>query len=372
MRAPYAQIIEKAPFQHMADTPTVKHYTDWRVFEERLGLPDSTRELGLPHIIRLEPHVVLGLKAKGSVPQGVSLLEIGEIMKPMDLIGADTKMKAYHAARWNAGIHLEIEEGASFGNIYVASLGGEAYMGHHITLRAGAGSSGNIYIIDAAPGDMSLKTLGLEAIIGKEARVGIHILSLSSSTSASYVIGRIEVDAGAELSSRILAFGGAMSRLELTYLARGERAKVSVASSAASWEGRKLDLILDSRNIGRESDVSIFGRGAALRGGYLSLRGSAIVEEQAVQASSEIELHVTMAGSSSKAYAVPVLEIHSGEVAKGNHHAGVSSVSDDQLFYLMSRGLSRTESESLIVSGILTFSGLAEDLGIEPLELFRV
>lgn len=369
MRASYAKLVEQTPFQHMADTPTVKYYTDWRVFEERLRLPDSQQELWLPPFVRLEPDIVLGLTARGSAPAGITLARPGEIMRPMDLLGLDTKMKAFHAARWGSGIHLDIAEGASFGNVYIASIGGESYMGHHITIRAGAGSSGNIYIVDTSPGEKSLKTLGIEGMIEDKAKIGIHLLSLHSSTSAAYVVGKVEVGSGAELLSRMLSIGGAMSRIEIGYVAKGSEAKISALSSAASWGKRKLDVILDSRNEGRLSEVAILGRGAAIRGGYLSLRGSAIVEERAAQASSEIELHVTMAGEGSKAYAVPVLEIHSGEVAKGNHHAGVSSVSEDQLFYLMSRGLSREEAESIVISGILLFSGLAEELGIEPLDV---
>ncbi|MCX8196272.1 MAG: SufD family Fe-S cluster assembly protein [Acidilobaceae archaeon] len=366
MRQKYLELFRSLPFQHVADTPTVRHYTDWRVFEERLGLPHSETELEVPpQLSHIRPHVRLGLGASYVTREGVKVF--GEPIEPMSTIEVADKMTAYHAASWRAGAHLELE--GEFGNLYVISLGGEAYMGHHLTLKVRGGASGNVYFLDVLPDGRNLKTFFIEGAVEEKASVGIHLLSLHSPGSAAFTLGKFLIYDGAEVTSRSLVVGGKMSRVQLDYVVKGEGAKLKAFASSAGRSGTKTDFVLNSYNVGAYSEVIVAGRGAALDKGYLSLRGSAIVEESARQASSEIELQVIMLGEEARGFAVPVLEIHSGEVAKGNHSAGISHVAAEHLFYLSSRGLSRKEAERLMVSGILGFSGLAEELNLDPLEL---
>ncbi|MEM0366697.1 MAG: SufD family Fe-S cluster assembly protein, partial [Acidilobaceae archaeon] len=111
---------------------------------------------------------------------------------------------------------------------------------------------------------------------------------------------------------------------------------------------------------------------AVLSKGYLALRGSAIIGEEAKQASSEIEFQVVIMGDEARGFAVPVLEIHSGDVAKANHAAGISHILEEQRFYLKSRGLSDSDIERILISSILAFSQLTEDLGIDPMSLLKI
>jgi len=51
-RDAYQRMLRELPFQHMADTPTVKYYTDWKIFEERLNLENSSIEDRIPSVAR--------------------------------------------------------------------------------------------------------------------------------------------------------------------------------------------------------------------------------------------------------------------------------------------------------------------------------
>ncbi|MCS7107329.1 MAG: SufD family Fe-S cluster assembly protein [Acidilobaceae archaeon] len=365
-REKYLELSRSLPFQHIADTPTVKYYTDWKAFEERLGLPYSERELELPHYLsHLKAHVKLGKGVSYARAEGV---EVSESPKdPFSFIQVSDKMTAYHAARWGAGAHLELR--GDFGNLFILSIGGESYMGHHVTLRVAQGSLGNIYILDVLPLGRNMKTFLFEGVVEERAKVGVHLLSVHSHESVAFTAGKLLVHDEAEVESRSLLAGGKMSRVQVDYVVKGKEAKLKALASSVARKDTRADFILNSYNVGAYSDVAVNGRGAALNKGYLSFRGSAIVEESAYQASSEIELQVVMIGEEARGFAVPVLEIHSGDVAKGNHSAGISHIAHDHLFYLRSRGLSREDAERLMVSGILSYSGLAEELGIEPMEL---
>ncbi|MEN2999777.1 MAG: SufD family Fe-S cluster assembly protein [Acidilobaceae archaeon] len=365
-RQKYVELFRALPFQQIADTPTVKYYTDWKAFEERLGLPYSERELEIPrYLSHLKAHLKLGKEISFAKAEGVEIS--GSPREPFSLLQVGDKVTAYHAASWRAGAHLELR--GDFGNVLVLSTGGESYMGHHLTLRAAEGSSGNLYIVDVLPSGHNLKTFLFEGVFEPRSKVGVHLLSLHSRDSVAFTAGKLLISDEAEVESRSLVVGGKMSRVQVDYVVKGKEAKLKALASSLARGGTKADFILNSYNVGAYSEVTVSGRGAALNRGYLSLRGSAIVEESAYQASSEIELQVVMIGEEARGFAVPVLEIHSGDVAKGNHSAGISHISQDHLFYLLSRGLSREDAERLMVSGILSYSGLAEELSLEPMEL---
>ena len=107
-----------------------------------------------------------------------------------------------------------------------------------------------------------------------------------------------------------------------------------------------------------------------LTNGYLAQRGLAKIDAEAQWASSEVESHVTILGEPARGYAIPMLEIHSGDVVKANHEASVTTIQEDHVFYMRSRGLSREELEKLMITGIIEYSGAAGKLGLEPADIF--
>ena len=376
-RSTYARLVEELPYQHIADTPTVKHYTDWKVFDERLNLPPSTDVDRVPGILsHISFNIILGLNPIiVSRPKGViinALWDETETLKPMSLVGVNSKMNAYHAYRWHTGALVEVGEGVDFGNIFLLSLGGNAYMGHHIILNIGDNARGKIYIVDYAGPSKGLKTLALEGVVGEGADVEVNIASLHSREHAVYTLGHIVTRRRSNVTSKSLAVGGAMSRVQVDYIVEGEGARFKGSASTIARSGAKMDLILNSVNKGAESSVTLSGRGAVFDGGYMALRGSAIIGREARWASSEIELHITLMGEAARGHAVPILEIHSGDVAKANHAAGISHVLEEQKFYLKSRGLSDEEAFNLLVSGIIHYSELAGDLNLHTLDILNV
>jgi Fe-S cluster assembly scaffold protein SufB len=371
-------MLQELPFQHIADTPTVKYYTDWKVFEERFNLENSSAEDRIPSFIEhLDYNVMLGVGVRVlKEPVGVRVRVLGEEWdgdpRPMSLVGVHGKMHAYHAYRWSSGLLVEVDDNISFGDLVIASLGGNAYTGHHLMLKIGDGAKGRVLLVDYAGPSRGLKTLVVESTIGRGADVDLDLVALHSREHAVYSLTHMVVGDRSNVRSRVLGLGGAMSRVQVDYIVEGEGAKLSALASTVGREGTKSDIILNSVNGGPESEVTINARGAVLNKGYLALRGSAIVGEKAIWASSEIEIQVVIMGEEARGHAVPVLEIHSGDVAKANHAAGISHILEEQRFYLKSRGLSDEEASRLLVTGILEFSGLVEGLRLDPLKLLAV
>jgi Fe-S cluster assembly protein SufD len=78
-----------------------------------------------------------------------------------------------------------------------------------------------------------------------------------------------------------------------------------------------------------------------------------VIEKNAQQTKSFLRENVLLLSPNAKAEAIPNLEIEANDV-KCSHAATISNISDEEVFYLMSRGISRKEAEELIVEGFLT------------------
>lgn len=119
-------------------------------------------------------------------------------------------------------------------------------------------------------------------------------------------------------------------------------------------------LVLNLRIIHKvpHTSASTLLRGVAWDKSSLKIWGTIIIEKGAQQTNSFLKENVLLMSPTSRAEAVPNLEIHANDV-KCSHAATISKVPEEHLFYLMSRGLSKEASEKLIVDGFLNVNPTA-------------
>ncbi|MCE4611899.1 MAG: SufD family Fe-S cluster assembly protein [Desulfurococcales archaeon] len=379
-REEYRRLLETLPFQPIADTPTVRYYTNWKVYQELFDLEYSSTEDALPGFLSLPeaPRVYVGtsVRLEGHIPPSVEVeaidpANLGDGLQPWSLIKVANKMQAYHAWRWNLGVRVTVDPGAEFGRLVVVSLGGDGYTGHHILFDVGEGASGEIIYVDYAGSSRALKTVVVETRVGPRAKVKLVTLALHKREHAVYLLKATEIGEQAEVDQRFLVSGGRMTRLQEDNLVKGRLAKLESRASNIARPSTATDFILSALHYGPESEGVVRSRGVVIGDGYLAQRGVAMLGESARWASSEVESYVFLLSEKGKGYAVPVLEIHTGEVTKAGHSAAVASLGEDILFYLRSRGLRDEEIVSLVMEGIGRFSGVLEELEIPFPELVK-
>jgi Fe-S cluster assembly protein SufB len=104
--------------------------------------------------------------------------------------------------------------------------------------------------------------------------------------------------------------------------------------------------------------------------GRSSYRGLVKVHKGAYDVKSNVDCDALLLDETSKTDTYPYMEIEEERVSIG-HEARVSKVADEQIFYLMSRGLSETEAMSMIVNGFI--EPIAKELPLEyAVELNRL
>ncbi|MCE4620647.1 MAG: SufD family Fe-S cluster assembly protein [Desulfurococcales archaeon] len=359
--------IEEIPFQEIADSPTLKYYTNWKVFQQRLKAPDSKEYIAEPSwIARLKERVTDYLILGKDVEQEVSKVRLSDVASNEDIlaeIGATGKMDYIHVQRLTKGVKVALPDEEE-STLLIVSLGGDGYTGHHVSLEVGKGANLELILVDLGGiGNASLKTFTLSGRLCENAQVRVTSLS-SHGETAVYTKRVYRLSSHAKLEVRSLYIGGPSTRVNEDAYLEGIGSSVAVQASALSTGSSWIDVLLNAIHEGERSKSLVTARGASLDNAFLSLRGIAIVKDQAEWSRSHVDVHSLILSDTARANASPMLEIHTGNVEEAYHSASVHSIEESELFYLATRGLSRNDAIKLLLDGVAGYSGVLELLGI--------
>jgi Fe-S cluster assembly protein SufB len=150
----------------------------------------------------------------------------------------------------------------------------------------------------------------------------------------------------------------------------GEHAKGEVMSIAFAGEGQHQDAGAKMVHAAPHTSSTIVSKSVARGGGRTSYRGLVQIDEGAYGSRSTVKCDALLVDTISRSDTYPYVDVREDDVSMG-HEATVSRVSDDQLFYLMSRGLSEDEAMAMVVRGFV--EPIARELPMEyALELNRL
>ncbi|NBO17301.1 MAG: SufD family Fe-S cluster assembly protein [Proteobacteria bacterium] len=115
-------------------------------------------------------------------------------------------------------------------------------------------------------------------------------------------------------------------------------------------EGEKLDFKTSATHKVRNTSCLQDVRGVLKNNSESKYIGSIIIEENASLTESFLDDGVLVLGTGTKNQADPILEIRNNDV-KASHGSTTGRINGEEVFYLMARGLSKTEAENIIVEG---------------------
>lgn len=102
---------------------------------------------------------------------------------------------------------------------------------------------------------------------------------------------------------------------------------------------------------GKNTKARILARGVALNASQIDFSGMLRVEQGAKGTDTYFDARFMVLSDKASAHTFPGLEIHENDIAKGGHAATVARVREEDLFYLMSRGISREVAQGMMVRG---------------------
>ncbi|MBM7643238.1 Fe-S cluster assembly protein SufB [Streptococcus loxodontisalivarius] len=132
----------------------------------------------------------------------------------------------------------------------------------------------------------------------------------------------------------------------------GEGARGTMLSIAFANKGQHQDTGAKMIHNAPHTSSSIVSKSIARNGGKVDYRGQVTFNKDSKKSVSHIECDTILMDDISKSDTIPFNEIHNSQVAL-EHEAKVSKISEEQLYYLMSRGLSEQEATEMIVMGFV-------------------
>ena len=216
----------------------------------------------------------------------------------------------------------------------------------------------------------SLHSAVVEIIVKKNARVRYTTIQNWSTNVYNLVTKRAICEAGATME---WIDGNIGSKVTMKYPAvylMGEHARGETLSIAFAGEGQHQDAGSKMVHAAPHTSSSIVSKSVARGGGRSSYRGLVKVEAGAHHSASTVRCDALLVDNISRSDTYPYVDVREDDVSMA-HEATVSKVSEDQLFYLMSRGMKEDEAMAMIVRGFI--EPIARELPMEyALELNRL
>jgi Fe-S cluster assembly protein SufB len=216
----------------------------------------------------------------------------------------------------------------------------------------------------------SLHSAVVEIIVKKNARVRYTTIQNWSNNVYNLVTKRATAGEGATME---WVDGNIGSKVTMKYPAiylMGEHARGETLSIAFAGAGQHQDAGAKMVHAAPNTSSSIVSKSVARGGGRTSYRGLVQILEGASHSASNVLCDALLVDQISRSDTYPYVDVREDDVSMG-HEATVSRVSEDQLFYLMSRGMRETEAMAMIVRGFV--EPIARELPMEyALELNRL
>jgi Fe-S cluster assembly protein SufB len=216
----------------------------------------------------------------------------------------------------------------------------------------------------------SLHSAVVEIIVKKGGHCRYTTIQNWSNNVYNLVTKRTKVEAGATME---WVDGNLGSKVTMKYpavLLMGEHAKGEVLSIAFAGEGQHQDAGAKMLHLAPHTSSTIISKSVARGGGRSSYRGLVEIHKGAHHSKSTVKCDALLVDEISRSDTYPYVDVREDDVSMG-HEATVSKVSENQLFYLMSRGLTEEEAMAMVVRGFV--EPIAKELPMEyALELNRL
>lgn len=198
----------------------------------------------------------------------------------------------------------------------------------------------------------SLHAAVVEIFVGKNAYCRYSTVQNWANNIINLVTKRAVVDDYGHMEWIDGNIGSGINMKYPACILKGEGAKGTTVSIAFAGKGQFQDTGAKMIHIGKNTTSTIISKSIARGGGKVNYRGKVSQAKTAVGARSHVECDTILLDGISSSDTIPV-NIGANDDIYLEHEASVSKVSEEQLFYLMSRGLTEAEATEMIVMGFI-------------------
>ena len=301
-------------------------------------------------------------------PDGITFEPLREHERLGSLVGADEKFAAHNAALWEHGLlvvvppRLELEE-PLYVRVSNRREGGALFWRLLVVAEASSRFSLIEEYASGTPELPSYSNAAVELFVGEGAKLEYVSLQNLSRETWHFASHHARVERDGELDWVAAGFGSKKGKIRIQNDLAGPGATSRVTGAYFADGTQHLDYETFQEHIAPNTTSDFAFKGGLRDRARAVWRGMIRVEKDAQKTNAYQENRNLMLSPKAHADSIPGLEILANDV-RCTHGATLSQVDRDALFYLMARGLPRSEAERLIVRGF--FQDVLDRIELEP------
>ncbi|MBS9335066.1 SufD family Fe-S cluster assembly protein [Fructobacillus sp. M1-13] len=317
-------------------------------------VPDEATKAGvtLIDLANQEKNTVPGFKAFGQVAKA-----------------NQDRLTEENQASYQGGYQLLVPAGVQLTKpIFVQQILGHENFASRAAIHIGAGAKVTILEKIEGPTDetnLQKKVWGSlveELVIEREADVRLITIDELNKQTTAYLNRQILLEEGANLDWRLAGLSAHQVASSQGVLLKGHGSQAKVQVVALAREKEQLGFQSQVNHVGRHTVARIDQRGVNMEAGQLIFNGIGRINLGAKEADADQKSSIMMLSEKGRGEANPLLLIDEPDVTAG-HAASVGQIDQEQLAYLMSRGLRKEQAEQLVIRGVLNHiqTGIGQD-----------
>lgn len=333
---------------------------------EKLGIPQAERKslagVGAQYDSELVYHNVRSeVAAQGVVYTDMESALKGEYADMvrkhfMKLVTPrDHKFAALHGAVWSGGSFVYVPPGVSvtipLQSYFRLNAPGAGQFEHTLII---VDEGAYLHFIEGCSAPKynvaNLHAGCVELFVGKNAKLRYSTIENWSKNMYNLNTKRARVEEGGTIEWVSGSFGSHVSYLYPMSILNGEGARAEFTGITFAGKGQNLDTGAKIVHNAPKTSSYVNTKSISKDGGISTFRSSVVVTNKAKQSKSAVSCQSLMLDDISRSDTIPAMDIRTKDADVG-HEAKIGKISDDAVFYLMSRGISEEDARAMIVSG---------------------
>ena len=193
----------------------------------------------------------------------------------------------------------------------------------------------------------------LECYVGTNAQLDfVTLQAMNEKNSVNFSNRKAFIEKDAKMSWYMGLFGGQLSRYKIDNIMKGEGASAEDVEIIFGINDQSFDVTSNLIHYGPNTRGRVLSKSVMKDNSKSLFKGMIKIDKNGKSAESFLAGHAILLDKGAKSDTIPGLEIETNEV-RATHSASVAQIDENQIFYLMCRGLSNEEAKREIVSGFL-------------------
>ena len=333
---------------------------------EKLGIPEAERKSLAGVGAQYDSELVYHNLQEEVARQGVIYTDIesalhgpyGKMIEEhfMKLVPpTDHKFAALHGAVWSGGSFVYVPKGVNveipLQSYFRLNAKGAGQFEHTLII---VDEGAQLHFIEGCSAPKynvaNLHAGCVELFVGKNAKLRYSTIENWSKNMYNLNTKRAKVEENGIMEWVSGSFGSHVSYLYPMTILKGDNARSQFTGVTFAGKGQNLDTGVKMVHIGKDTSSYINTRSISKGGGISTYRSAVVIQNQAKNAKSAASCQSLMLDDESRSDTLPAIDVRTNKADVG-HEAKIGRISEDDVFYLMSRGISEEEAKSLIVSG---------------------